>query len=286
MVIDKEEEIPNLFLIHLENSRKLLIELAKSAAVLEHGGNLGTVREGFITNFLERNMPEAVSYHSGEIFDSRTGKSGQIDIVLHPHTSPKLNVYGAINLFPVETVLAAIEVKSNLKKTNKKNDEIKNVITACHKVKKLERKWQRDTSQTISSNTGKFINVNSVPYIVFAYKGCTEKTLYNHMETHAKTINQNGKIVHEYLPDLILVLDRGYCLEKKQSDEGIESFEDRYLKLGEKNEFVLLGLFDYLIRLINDFAENQSSYIMPIDKYKKIWKSVTAHITIPISALF
>jgi hypothetical protein len=223
-------------------------------------------------------MPEAVSYHSGEIFDSQTGKSGQIDIVLHPNTSPKLNVYGAINLFPVETVLAAIEVKSALCD----EVEINKVITACHKVKKLERKWKRGSSQTVSFNTGKFINVNSVPYIVFAYKGCTDKTFYKHMEAHAKTINQNKKIEHEYLPDLILVLNRGYCLEKKQSDEDINSFEDRYLKLGEKQELVLLGLFDYLIRLINDFAENQSSYIMPIDYYKKIWRSVTCHFTFPL----
>jgi hypothetical protein len=264
VIVEKEEEIPNLFLMHLENSRKLLIELAKSAAVLRHGGNLGTVREGFISNFLERNMPEAVSYHSGEIFDSQTGRSGQIDIVLHPNTSPKLNVYGAINLFPAETVLAAIEVKSNLT-----NRHLKEALKSCSQVKKLERAWKRDSSQIINSNTGKFINVNRVPYIVFAYKGPKVETLYKYME---KIMNEE-KIQHENLPDLILVLDQGYCLEKKRSDEGINSTKDHYNKLDEKKELVLLGLFDYLIQLVNDFSENQSAYIMPISKYTKRWKS-------------
>lgn len=276
MIIDKEE-IPNLFLIHLENSRKLLMELAKSAGILQHSGNLGTAREGFISNFLERNMPEAISYHSGEIFDSETERSGQIDIVLHPNTSPKLNIFGAINLFPVETVLAAIEVKSNLGD----EDEINRITTSCHKVKKLTRNWKRDSSQNISCNTGRFCDVEKAPYIVFAYKGCTEETLYRHMETHSKALNEGGNIKQEYLPDLILILEQGYCLEKKFSDEGIHSFRDRYQKIDEKENLVLMGLFDYLIRLVNDFAENQSSYIMPIEKYKKIWKHVTGHITLP-----
>ncbi len=101
-------------LIHFNQLQNILTEFSKLIDNAEHPVNLGSAREALISNFLSSNLSELISFHTGEIFDTFDHYSGQIDIVLHPKSSPKLNLFGAINLFPLETVLAAIEVKSSL----------------------------------------------------------------------------------------------------------------------------------------------------------------------------
>ena len=101
-------------LIHFQHLLKVLKEYSKHINNVEHSVNKGTAREALISNFLSLNLSELISFHTGELFDTYDHYSGQIDLVLHPKSSPKLNLYGAINIFPIETVLAAIEVKSTL----------------------------------------------------------------------------------------------------------------------------------------------------------------------------
>ena len=103
-----------LLLEHLKNNKEALLTYSDVISIAKHAVNLGTARESLIANFLKQNLPEYISYHTGEVFDSVDNRSGQIDIVLHPITAPKINLYNAINIFPSESVLAAIEIKSNL----------------------------------------------------------------------------------------------------------------------------------------------------------------------------
>ena len=103
-----------LLLEHLKNNRDALLKYSELVGIASHSGNLGMAREGLISNFLKQNLPEYIMYLSGEIFDRSDNRSGQIDIVLHPITSPKIYLHKSINIFPAETVLSAIEIKSNL----------------------------------------------------------------------------------------------------------------------------------------------------------------------------
>jgi len=177
-------------LIHFNQLQTILTEFSKLIDNAEHPVNLGSAREALISNFLSTNLTELISFHTGEIFDTFDQYSGQLDIVLHPKSSPKLNLFGAINLFPLETVLAAIEVKSTLNtdnlpffqkynyqkneftkielikqrkssndkelkkyKNNKSNSSLAGALETCYKVKRLNK----------SNNSEK------IPYILFVY---------------------------------------------------------------------------------------------------------------------
>ena len=187
-----------LLLEHLKNNREALMKCSDSIGIAAHSVVLGTAREGLISNFIKQNLPEYISYHTGEVFDSNDQRSGQIDIVLHPITSPKINLHNAINIFPAETVLAAIEVKSNLT-TGKKTGALSEALSSCARLKELSI---IDRSIDRSSIT----DHQRIPFIIFAYKGPTLKTLKKHLENgignirskvdpNVKTISEINKVV-------------------------------------------------------------------------------------------
>lgn len=258
----------NILLTHLKNNLEALKLVSNAAGIAVHGGNKGSIREGLITNFLAQNMPEFVRYHTGEIFDCVGKRSGQIDIVLHPITSPKLHLLGSINLFPTETVLSAIEVKSDL--TRK---ALKDALLACEKVKKLHR-----FEKKVSSTKQGIIDVSKVPYILFCYKGLSLNNLYRNINK----IMEENNISHNNLPDLILVLEEGFCLEKPINAADVRPLEEYYRNTSSDQDKVLLGIFIYLMKLIEDWASNSSQYTMPIASYEKVWRSVTGYIRFQI----
>jgi hypothetical protein len=77
---------------HLLLFSKSLIGQAKNTT------NLGSAREALISNFLVQNLPSAIEYPSGELFDQKDRRSGQIDVILLPQSSPKLHLFAAITL--------------------------------------------------------------------------------------------------------------------------------------------------------------------------------------------
>jgi hypothetical protein len=88
-----------------------------SKSVLEHSGDLGTVREHFIQAVLSNFLPKTVIVGKGEIIDgTEQGISGQQDIILYRADFPVLASHTFINTYLIEGVIATIEVKSNLSK--------------------------------------------------------------------------------------------------------------------------------------------------------------------------
>lgn len=82
-----------------------------------HPNHKGFPRETFIKEFLAGHLSERVSIGTGEIIDSnsRPGQSrNQLDIVLSKKDYPRIDFGGNINGFLSESVVATIEVKSNL----------------------------------------------------------------------------------------------------------------------------------------------------------------------------
>ncbi len=246
-----------IILEHLKKNREVLLNYSRLIALAQHKTILGTAREALISGFLEKNLPEFISYHSGEIFDSENKRSGQIDIILHPITSPKLNLYGTINMFPVETVLGAIEVKSVL---NAKS--ISEALHNCYLTKDLD---------TPSINESPYINSFGTSYIVFGFHGPTEKTLLSNIENYIE--KNKGKMKHYgLLPDLIVVLSVGknelsYCLKKSPGalSAGIE-FNEVYKKIYSNDE-VLVGPFQYILRKVESWFRAPDKRYMPLSKY-------------------
>ncbi len=237
-----------LLLSHLKNNRDILMKLAESSALLEHSVNLGTAREGIIANFLKQNLPENIAYHSGELFNQRNERSGQLDIILHPITSPKIHLYSTINLFPVETVLAVIEVKSNLTTDKECKSHLEYALKSCEKVKRFQDK----DGVTLD-----------IPFIVFSYKGAKYDTLVKKLEE---------KEEKQYLPDLIIVLEKGYFLKKIQAGESSPPKNSKKTPDGmywavKSEKYVLLGMFQYLLQLVEKWFIKPEEHSMPISKY-------------------
>lgn len=242
-----------LLIEHLKNNREALLKLSEAFSLADHPVNLGTAREGLISNFIKNNLPEYISYHSGEIFDQNNNSSGQIDIVLHPLTSPKINLYNSISVFPAETVLAAIEVKSTLT-TGRKNGALAQSLSSCKKLKELKI-IGRNRDQTIISDPDR------VPFILFAYKGPTINTLRKHLRESENKLWE--------LPDLIVVLDKGYYFAKGHNWMNAGQTVDSVYRVKDDDNSCLLGIFEYILKLIEYWFINPAEHTMPIEDYTK-----------------
>jgi hypothetical protein len=120
---------------HLNAVENTLVSMSKIQNNTGHTLHKGTPREVFIKEFLENHLPEEYSIGTGEIIDcnSRPGQSrNQYDIVIYKRNYPKLNFGGGISGFLIESVLATIEVKSNLTK-----EEFEKAVIAARNSKIL-----------------------------------------------------------------------------------------------------------------------------------------------------
>jgi hypothetical protein len=87
------------------------------ARLMPHHGERGRIAEEIIKSVLTRTLPKRFSVGTGVVFSADGQVSRQTDIVIYDnfYNSPLLSEFGAC-VFPVETVYATIEVKSELTK--------------------------------------------------------------------------------------------------------------------------------------------------------------------------
>lgn len=253
---------------HLDINRNALNEYSRITEIVKHKTVIGSTREAIISAFLSQNLPKFIEFYSGEIFDSNDNESGQIDIILNPITSPKLNLYNSLNLFPAESVLAAIEIKSLLDKPR-----LWESLNNCEKTKKLEVK-----RKGMNNSTGlPIVDKDRIPYIVFCFKSSKKNTIFKHLVEWYSERNKNDKINFRHLPDMILSIevgnnnkngkvDKGYCLRKKENwmFAGTE-LSEIYQEEIDKNP--LYYLYNYLVKIIAKWTENPSLFSMPVEDY-------------------
>lgn len=122
---------------HLEIIEQILLAKYKVPANSGHSIHKGTPREAFIKEFLEGHLSDRVAIGHGEIIDAHSKpkeKRNQIDIVLYKRDYPRIDFGGGIYAFLAESVVATIEVKSELTP-----EELEQAIKAASNVKKLQR---------------------------------------------------------------------------------------------------------------------------------------------------
>lgn len=92
------------------------VEHAKAAANLTHQGVKGTVLEILVGQLFRPLLPADIGIGTGQIVESYTGRlSGQIDIILFDRSIlPPILLDEKVGLFPIESVLYTIEVKTTL----------------------------------------------------------------------------------------------------------------------------------------------------------------------------
>ena len=121
---------------HMAAVESSLLEISRIPANSGHSLHKGTPREAFIKKFLSEHLSERVAIGTGEIIDYRSKPNeprNQIDIVIFKRDHPRLDLGGTIQCFFVESVVATIEVKSKLKKS-----DVRQAMKAALSVKSLE----------------------------------------------------------------------------------------------------------------------------------------------------
>jgi hypothetical protein len=110
------------------------IERSKSAKQVEHLGFRGRAREIFAQSMLAPFLESNFGVCTGFIVDSRGNSSRQIDIIIYDKSLiPSIMFSVTEGIVPVESVLAAIEVKSTLTA-----EELRSAIQNARSVKALQ----------------------------------------------------------------------------------------------------------------------------------------------------
>jgi hypothetical protein len=243
---------------HLRNVADTLRLYSKQCGFADHGDNSGGAREALCRLFMQQHLPQAVSYFTGELFDQADTRSGQIDIIIHPLDSPRLNLIENIDLVYADAALAAIEVKSTLTTaTLGKPSHLRAALDSCVKVKRLAR-----TSRVGCLMNGRPVTLTKLPVLVFAFEGPTVETLREKLHEY----QTSASLSLDLMPDLITVLGRDYYLAQNNGWL-IDKVEDENVHWSHNSEpeAVLLGMYAYLTKLIE--ANGATRQFTPFSAY-------------------
>lgn len=102
---------------------------------IPHSLDKGRERENIVKEFLINSLPKQFSVGYGFIYSAKKQKSPQEDIVVYDElNNPLLSRFVTLQLFPIESVYAVIEVKSMLNK-----EKLKESFDNIKAVKRLTR---------------------------------------------------------------------------------------------------------------------------------------------------
>ncbi|MCX5847741.1 MAG: hypothetical protein NTW12_15525 [Deltaproteobacteria bacterium] len=87
---------------------------ADQVGLFEHSVLVGSAREFIIKRVLKTILPPVVHFGSGKVFDAKGKKSRQIDIIIYDSRFPVFEIEPGIGIYPLEGVIATIEVKSTI----------------------------------------------------------------------------------------------------------------------------------------------------------------------------
>jgi hypothetical protein len=228
---------------HLYNVAATMRLYSKQCGFAEHSDSLGAAREALCRMFMQQHLPQSVSYFTGELFDQKDVRSGQLDLILHPTWSPRLNLIDTIDLVFADAALAVIEVKSSLTTASMdKPSHLKAALDSCVSVKRMMR------TATISGvQAGATVTLPRLPVLIFAFEGPTVETLRDKLDEYQK-LNQ---LDSEVLPDLITVLGRGYYLTRNTGWLFPKINDPKVMwSHNSQPEAVLLGMYAYLTKVI------------------------------------
>jgi Domain of unknown function (DUF6602) len=245
---------------HLRNVADTLRLYSKQCGFADNSDNSGGAREALCRLFMQQHLPQSVSFFTGELFDQADARSGQIDLIIHPIGSPRLNLIDNIDLVYADAVLATIEVKSSLTTaTSGKPSHLKAALDSCVKIKRLVR---TSSIGAFMSGSGQPVTLTKVPVLIFAFEGPTVETLRAKLHEYQTAAG----VSLDLMPDLITVLVRDYYIVQNNGwlIDKVEN-EKVHWSHNAKPEAVLLGMYVYLTKLIE--ANEAMPEFTPFSKY-------------------
>lgn len=108
--------------MHEDVYRSRIVELRAmflATKSILHNGEKGALREAFLINLIQQFLPSTYGIGSGVVIDKFGKQSVQVDIVIYDRRGmpPVLEAAGR-GIYPIDSVVRAIEVKSNLRKSS------------------------------------------------------------------------------------------------------------------------------------------------------------------------
>jgi len=104
----------------------------RTATEFDQAGARGEYREEGVRKFLSNQLPSRYAIETGFVYDARDETSGQLDVMIYrAHDTPPL-LTGKSFLVPCESLLAAVEVKSELNA-----DEIRDSLKIAQSIRQL-----------------------------------------------------------------------------------------------------------------------------------------------------
>lgn len=183
-----------MFIYNLqEMSKNLQSDYQKLSSKIEHNGLKGTIREDKLKEYLSKLFPTKYAIGNGVIVDANETQSRQQDFIIYDNfNSPKLMETESVQVIPIESVYATIEVKSTLTV-----DELEKSIKNIESVKKLEKTKPFSYPLIISS---------IIPPIcmIFAY---TSDTSLNNIVKKIDEFNNSIDIKNRL--SIVCILDKG-----------------------------------------------------------------------------
>lgn len=170
------------------------------SAQFKHHGNRGSYREDSLKDFLTNGkLPNTFGIASGEIISQYSQVSKQMDAIIYDKSKSIIfEASESTKIFPIESVLGIIEVKSQLSKTK--------LIEGLENIKSLKT---LHAPQLITKNYGDRIRMgyyNNPPFgVIFAYSlsGNSLESLENNLKDWC---DSNPP---EVWPNFICILDEG-----------------------------------------------------------------------------
>lgn len=170
------------------------------SAQFQHNGNRGSYREDSLKNFLTNGkLPDIFGIASGEIISQYSQVSKQMDaIIFDKSKSIIFEASESTKIFPIESVLGVIEVKSQLSKTK--------LIEGLENIKSLK---SLHAPQLLTKNYGNHVQIgyyNTPPFgVIFAYSlsGNSLESLRNNLKEWCESNPP------EVWPNFICILDEG-----------------------------------------------------------------------------
>ena len=175
---------------------------------LRHPGEFGTYREGIVRDFLQSFLPQRLAIDTGFVVNALGEISEQIDLVIYdPSFTPPLESENRKRFFPIKTVIAAGEVKSDVDR-----GEFKKGLIRLAKVKAMRSDLTKEASAAVrwdGLRNAKY-DPDKVPFDqVFTFLICN-RIDFLLRDTLRSTLNEIYKsIVYEHRHSSILSLEDG-----------------------------------------------------------------------------
>ena len=219
--------------------KQMLLDFEQIQSQVNHSGERGSEREASLKAFLSTYLPSKYGVSNGEIVDENSQTSKQCDLIIYDYLNCPLLLAGKeYRVFPVEPVLAVIEVKSVLS-----TEELRDAAEKIKSVKNLNREN------------------GAIAGIVFAYSSTWKKDQIGSIAKHLKEINKSLE-PHQVI-DLLCVLDSGVIniVDEMGYTHVTRNLEERNMFVWhELTPPILLWFFIQLLDLLSGQKSSSPDY--------------------------